>query len=428
KTIALKVRRDHAKNNNLSAGAVDWLIAQRESLIASAIANFDAARASLGGLIDASGLDEKDRSAIVSALNPLEDASGWRKWLENADVHELTLAVPTGSILGGATPKVQVKLQPADESVVYVADTIPNFGAAPTPARKAGIPRDSVILKVNDRAIDAWHTFYWTLRANAGKTISLTYRHLDTIETVQMPIPDCVEAQLNLLRGDRITKIGGETDVELVTKDADGKETRQRAILPDWRAIDALLRKHVGETVDIEYAKLTGEKGTGQYAVTADNIDPWLDRAHCSVMVEFYPMSERHPIRNPIKAFVAGCDQAYRATVDTIVTIKQLVTRNVGTKNMSGPLGIMAIGAKVANHSTLDLLWLLGLLSANLAVINFLPLPIVDGGLFLFLILEKIRGEPVSIKVQVATQIVGIALIATVFILVTAQDLLKLIS
>jgi regulator of sigma E protease len=65
---------------------------------------------------------------------------------------------------------------------------------------------------------------------------------------------------------------------------------------------------------------------------------------------------------------------------------------------------------------------------ANLAVINFLPMPIVDGGLFLFLVMEKIRGEPVSIKTQIATQLIGIALIATVFILITYQDILNLIG
>ena len=85
-------------------------------------------------------------------------------------------------------------------------------------------------------------------------------------------------------------------------------------------------------------------------------------------------------------------------------------------------------GTKVADTGMLNLLWFLGLISANLAVINFLPLPIVDGGLFLFLCLEKIRGEPVSIKTQVATQLIGIALIITVFLLVTYQDILHWVT
>jgi regulator of sigma E protease len=72
------------------------------------------------------------------------------------------------------------------------------------------------------------------------------------------------------------------------------------------------------------------------------------------------------------------------------------------------------------------LLYFLALISANLAVINFLPLPIVDGGLFTFLIIEKIKGSPISLRVMVATQVIGIVLIIGVFLFVTFQDLQKM--
>ncbi|MCI0584192.1 MAG: site-2 protease family protein, partial [Chloroflexi bacterium] len=67
-------------------------------------------------------------------------------------------------------------------------------------------------------------------------------------------------------------------------------------------------------------------------------------------------------------------------------------------------------------------------ISANLAVINFLPIPIVDGGLFLFLVYEKLKGRPPSLAFQNAAAIVGIALIATVFLVVTWNDLVRLVG
>ena len=66
------------------------------------------------------------------------------------------------------------------------------------------------------------------------------------------------------------------------------------------------------------------------------------------------------------------------------------------------------------------------MISANLAVINFLPLPIVDGGLMVFLIIEKIKGSPVSLRVQIATQTIGLVLIVSTFVFVTYQDALRL--
>jgi regulator of sigma E protease len=61
-------------------------------------------------------------------------------------------------------------------------------------------------------------------------------------------------------------------------------------------------------------------------------------------------------------------------------------------------------------------------------VINFLPLPIVDGGLMVFLIYEKLRGKPVPLRVQHISQVIGILLIATLFLLVTWHDIIRLVT
>jgi regulator of sigma E protease len=80
----------------------------------------------------------------------------------------------------------------------------------------------------------------------------------------------------------------------------------------------------------------------------------------------------------------------------------------------------------VAAAGPTKLMYFLALISANLAVINFLPLPIVDGGLFVFLLIEKIKGSPISMKVQVATQLIGLVLIIGIFVVVTIQDVVKI--
>ena len=71
------------------------------------------------------------------------------------------------------------------------------------------------------------------------------------------------------------------------------------------------------------------------------------------------------------------------------------------------------------------MLWFLSLISANLAVVNFLPIPIVDGGLFTLLILEKVQGKPLSPDAQRIVQMVGLVLILGVFLLVTYQDIAR---
>jgi regulator of sigma E protease len=72
-------------------------------------------------------------------------------------------------------------------------------------------------------------------------------------------------------------------------------------------------------------------------------------------------------------------------------------------------------------------MYLLAFISANLAVINFLPIPVVDGGVFVLLIVEKMKGAPVSIRVQEVITYAGLALLGTVFIYITYHDFLRLL-
>jgi regulator of sigma E protease len=105
---------------------------------------------------------------------------------------------------------------------------------------------------------------------------------------------------------------------------------------------------------------------------------------------------------------------------------RMIFTRSVGVENISGPLGIIDMGGKVARAGIIDFIFFMAIISANLAVINFLPLPIVDGGLMIFLIIEKIKGSPVSLRVQVATQMIGLFLIIGIFLFVTFNDAMRL--
>lgn len=109
------------------------------------------------------------------------------------------------------------------------------------------------------------------------------------------------------------------------------------------------------------------------------------------------------------------------------LTLRRMVGGSVSPDQLMGPLGIFSNGAKIAFKGWDWLLWFLAMISANLAVVNFLPIPIVDGGLFTFLILEKIQGKPLSPRAQTIAQYVGLAFLAGVFLFVTYHDILRMI-
>lgn len=131
---------------------------------------------------------------------------------------------------------------------------------------------------------------------------------------------------------------------------------------------------------------------------------------------------------SPLQAVVMGFEETHKLVMMTYLTIDRLVRGSVGVDQLRGPVGIVHIGAKVADRGFTYLLFFLAMISVNLAVINFLPLPIVDGGLFLFLIYEKFKGRPPSLAFQNAATIVGFVIIGTTFIVTFYNDVLRLIG
>jgi len=126
---------------------------------------------------------------------------------------------------------------------------------------------------------------------------------------------------------------------------------------------------------------------------------------------------------DPLHAIGLGLAETHRVMMTTYLTFARLFQGTVQVRHLKGPVGIAHLGTRVAERGLIWLLFFMALISVNLAVINFLPLPIVDGGQFLMILYEQIRGQPVPVVVQNAVTLAGLVLIATVFLVVTYHDI-----
>jgi regulator of sigma E protease len=108
-----------------------------------------------------------------------------------------------------------------------------------------------------------------------------------------------------------------------------------------------------------------------------------------------------------------GLRDTYRTVVQIYLSLRSLVTRRVSaTEHLQGPIDIVAIAYRVAERNNLgDLALLLGIIGVNLAVVNFLPIPVLDGGHMLFLIYEKLRGRPASEAIRLAANWFGLVVL-----------------
>ena len=103
----------------------------------------------------------------------------------------------------------------------------------------------------------------------------------------------------------------------------------------------------------------------------------------------------------------------------------QLMLGSVGAEALSGPVGIVQMTGEVANQGILPLLNFTAFLSLNLGLINLLPVPALDGGHFVMLVLEALRGRPLGPKAMYYIQAAGVTLLVSLMIFTTFNDLMK---
>lgn len=127
-----------------------------------------------------------------------------------------------------------------------------------------------------------------------------------------------------------------------------------------------------------------------------------------------------------IEAVHMGFAEAHRAMMQVYITFARLFEGTVQVQDLKGPVGIAHIGTLMADKGLVWLVFFFALISVNLAVVNFLPLPIVDGGQFLLILYEKIRGRPASPGFQNAMAILGLVVIGSLFLFITFHDIRNL--
>ena len=196
----------------------------------------------------------------------------------------------------------------------------------------------------------------------------------------------------------------------------------------NWFQIRNLLASaQPGQKLEISYTTPDAPGKTTTASIELRRED--IDAARTVTFMDFLPlhtMVSELQTHNPLVALGRGVEETRDLILQFYVTLQRMVTGGVGLNNMMGPVGMAHEGAQVASRGFAWLLWFLCLISANLAVVNFLPIPIVDGGLFTLLILEKIQGKPLSAEAQRIVQMVGLVLILGVFLLVTYQDIARM--
>ena len=219
-----------------------------------------------------------------------------------------------------------------------------------------------------------------------------------TLPVIGDVLPDGAAARGGLLAEDRIVAIGGQNITTF--------EDIQRIVVA--RPAERLLLTVLRDGKRLELAVTTGAhevkgKTVGLLGIRGGK-------------VEYVPAG-------PVESLIGGVAQTWKVTADTFSGIAQMINGSRGTDELGGPLRIAQLSGQVAQLGIASMISFIAVLSVNLGLINLFPIPVLDGGHLLFYLFEAIRGRPLPPKAQEYGFRAGIAVLATLFLFATWNDL-----
>jgi regulator of sigma E protease len=207
--------------------------------------------------------------------------------------------------------------------------------------------------------------------------------------------------------GDRILSVNGKPVSDFI---AFGKQVQvEAAISPHL----ALMVERAGRTlplnVTVKWESLEGQPQ--KWVMGVDALPP-----------------ETATVRyGPVKALAASFSTTWRNTTQTFGMLGKMLTGEASTRNLSGVIGIAEVANQSANMGLPWFLQFLAMVSLSLAILNLLPIPVLDGGHLLYYLVELVKGSPVSEQAMIVGQYIGLALLFTLVGLTFYNDIHRML-
>ncbi|HPI03178.1 MAG: putative zinc metalloprotease [Candidatus Aerophobetes bacterium ADurb.Bin490] len=302
------------------------------------------------------------------------------------------------------------------------------------PAALAGIKTGDTVTEINGKKIKYWEELSQGIKESGDKEMVIKYTREGKEETVKL-FPKIEESVTILNEKEKRPFIGISPLAETMYIDSfeKGYPAESSGLLKGdmlvsvngekvkyWDDFKAQIQKTGGKSALIE----VNRKGE----TVKINVTPKEEKSEnetvyvAGIIPGLNTIKERY---NPAKAFVKAFNNTWEFTVLTVKSIYRMITRKMAA-DVAGPIGVMEISYKVAKTGIINLLMLFAIININLAIVNFLPLLPLDGGLALIFAIEGITKKPVSLKFQEALMQLGWFLLIALLVFVTYKDIARL--
>ena len=215
--------------------------------------------------------------------------------------------------------------------------------------------------------------------------------------TVDEVLEDSPAYRAGMMSGDRIVEVDGTA-------------------VDEWNDVITCIGESSRDTAGI----VVERDGTQQTLTAALEYDKESGRNKIGITPEM-----KHSVAGSVGS---GMKNTWNMTVMMYKVIKQLFTGDVSVSELSGPVGIVYAVNQSAKEGVIYVVYLASLLSLNLAIMNMLPFPALDGGRLLFLLIRRITGKKITDAVEGKIHFIGIILLMVLMVYVTWNDIVKFIA
>lgn len=224
-------------------------------------------------------------------------------------------------------------------------------------------------------------------------------------------LPESPATQAGLTSGDVIQSVGA------------GDETLA-ARTPS--AFSAFVSMHPNETVAVAYTR-SGELRVAQLVPKTNVISNDPGRPAVGVALTLTDTLNRSLFESVSEATSYTLHAISAITIGILGLLADTVRFNADLSQVAGPVGIVGLVGDASAHGITALLMFTAFISLNLAVVNLLPIPALDGGRFLFVLIEAVKGSPISPKYAATLNAIGFIFLILLMVAVTWSDIAKLL-
>jgi len=297
---------------------------------------------------------------------------------------------------------------------------IPFWGTEVEFQVRRGDASDPIVVKATPQPPESFENDYTLGSPAAVQSLGLVFPVEPTVVAVTAGSP---AEKAGLQAGDKVISVQFSSTDEGKAADElmfNGEEMLLDAQTITWPYLYSAFQSMQPD----ERAKLTIEHGGKRREVTMQPVATAEFNAERGLLVS--RKSEIHIAKSWGEAVGLGFRQTKEDLERVGAFLKKLVTGGISPKKLGGPLSIATVAGLEASQSVSRLLIFLTFLSANLAIVNFLPIPALDGGHMMFLTVEWIRGKPVDERLQMTLTLVGVACLLCLMIFVSGMDIRRL--